>query len=106
MPPENSPSSELPATKQRRPGSDPLERLRQHVEQAATELERLREENAQLAARVRDLGEEPLLAEARPPASTADLLEGDPEALREKIQRFIAALDRVLAERATPPPAE
>lgn len=75
-----------------------LERLRERVEAAATELERLRAENATLAARVREL------AALEPAGSDADALrlafDEEPEALRAKVEGFIVAIDRLLAETA------
>lgn len=67
-----------------------LRRLRDRVETAAQEIERLRAENASLAARVAELQDgDPggLLAPGE-----------SPEALRARVEAFIATLDRVLAE--------
>lgn len=74
-----------------------LVRLRDRVETAAREIERLRAENAALAQRV---------AEAQESVGSPDtLLEAGetPESLRQRVEAFIAALDRVLAE---PPEAD
>ena len=66
-------------------------RLRERVEDAVAEVERLRAQNAALAERVaalqQEMGNEAL---ALPGGS-------DPEALRAKIEGFIAAIDDVLA---------
>jgi hypothetical protein len=67
-----------------------LTRLRDRVETAAREIERLRTENAALAHRVAELQDSgaphPLLSDGEPP-----------EALRARVEAFIASLDRVLA---------
>lgn len=72
-----------------------LKRLRDRVEQAVGELERLRAENTRLAERLRDL-------EARsgvtPHEATGLLFDDDPDALRTKIEGFIAAIDQHLDE--------
>lgn len=73
-----------------------LRRLRERVETAARELERLRKENAALTKRIEKL-------ETRPPVDVDDTLltlDEDPEALREKIEGFIEAIDRYLAQEA------
>lgn len=82
-----------------------LERLRDRVEAAAREIERLREENARLAERVQELA---TLDAARPDGSPipALALEGDPEALRRKIEGFIEAIDHVLAGQPADAPEE
>gem|GEM_PF-2681715 len=67
-----------------------LRRLRDRVETAAREIERLRAENAALAARVAELQEGDPGALLAPGES--------PEALRTRVEAFIATLDRVLAE--------
>jgi hypothetical protein len=84
-------------------GPDPLERLRDRVERAATEIERLREENALLADRLRAVAEAGPEGEGQPPQALP-AIGGDPEATREKIQGFLDALDRLLAERTASPP--
>ena len=75
-----------------------LDRLRDRVEKAASEIERLRAENAELTARVREL------AEFEAAGGNADAVgltfEEDPEELRGKIEGFIEAIDRLLAEPA------
>lgn len=74
-----------------------LERLRTRVEAAAEEIERLRTENAALAARIGEL-------EARPAVesdATVLVLDDDPEALREKVNAFIDAIDQYLADDAS-----
>lgn len=81
-------------------GVDPLERLRDRVERAATEIERLRRENAELARRVQTLSQEELFASAEVGNDLALSLDEDPDVLREKIASFIEALDRVIAERS------
>lgn len=72
-----------------------LERLRKRVEAAAAEIERLRAENVALAERVRELAAHEVASgdgEAAPL-----MLEGDPDALRKKVEGFIEAIDRMLA---------
>ncbi len=67
-----------------------LTRLRDRVETAAREIERLRTENAALTHRVTELQD----------GGTPTALLGDaesPEALRTRVEAFIASLDRVLA---------
>jgi len=85
---------------------DPLLRLRERVERAVAEIERLRRENAALAERIQSVAQDPLFktGDAVEPPSLA--LDEDPEALREKINDFIEALDRVLAERSSDLPTE
>lgn len=87
-----------------RPAADPLERLRDRVERAVSEIERLREENVRLAERVRELAEHDALRQQGESAVKIPVIDGDPEALRAKIQGFIGALDRVLIERSEEPP--
>lgn len=74
-----------------------LQRLRDRIEAATREIERLRAENAALAARLATFEG----GEASPLAAA---FEGgdDPEALRAKIQGFIAAIDEVLREPTAP----
>lgn len=70
-----------------------LERLRDRVLDAARELDRLREENRHLTERLAAL-------ETEMRERTTLLVPGDetPEALRERIEGFISALDAYLAE--------
>ncbi len=68
-----------------------LETLRERIEQAAAELTRLRDENARLADRVEELAE--LTGDA-----AGVTIEGEPAALREQVEGFIDAIDRMLAE--------
>lgn len=79
-------------------GLQALERLRERVEAAAAEIERLRAENAALAARVQELAA--LDAVGGHPDAIALSFDEAPEAMRAKIQHFIDALDRMLAEPA------
>jgi uncharacterized protein (UPF0335 family) len=108
--PANAPrADDLDASSQRpTAGRDVLERLRDRVERAAAEIERLREENVRLAERVRELAEDDTLRAEDAPAIRLPEVAGDPSALREQIQGFIEALDRVLAERDAieQPPAD
>lgn len=69
-----------------------MERLRKRVEAAVAEIERLRAENAALAKRVEELA-----AHDGGEAATGLTLEGDPDALREQVEGFITAIDRMLA---------
>ncbi len=72
-----------------------LDRLRDRVQKAAKEIERLRAENAALTARVRDLDA------LEPDAGGLSLDFGeDPDEVRAKVQGFIEAVDRLLAEPA------
>ena len=65
-----------------------LARLRDRVEAAAREIERLRDENAALARRVAEVQD-------AGPQALSD--EGEtPDALRARVEAFIASLDRVL----------
>lgn len=82
-------------------GPDPLARLRERVEKAAHEIERLRQENARLAERVAELAQEDIMPADQHPAAVT--IGENPEELKQKIQGFIDALDRVLAERSTRP---
>ena len=76
---EDTPTPPTPAS-----GGGALARLRERVEAAAAEIERLRAENARLAERAAH-------------ADDASLpMAGDPAALRDTIQGFIDAVDRVL----------
>jgi hypothetical protein len=70
-----------------------LERLRKRVEAAVAEIERLRAENAALAERVEALGAHGVVGESVPGLA----LGGDPDALREQVEGFIEAIDRMLA---------
>lgn len=68
-----------------------LEALRERIEHAATEIRRLRTENTRLADRVEEL--------AALTGDTAGVtIEGDPAVLREQVEDFIGAIDRMLAE--------
>ncbi len=69
-----------------------LERLRVRVLDAVRELDRLREENDALAARVAEL--ETAGGES---ARVALFDDGDPAALRARVDGFIEALDAYLA---------
>jgi len=70
-----------------------MERLRKRVEAAVAEIERLRTENAALSERV-----EALAAHGNAGEATQGLaLEGDPDTLREQVEGFIEAIDRMLA---------
>ncbi|MEM1043269.1 MAG: hypothetical protein AAGI91_11650 [Bacteroidota bacterium] len=73
-----------------------LETLRERVKRAAAEIARLRSENARLASRVGELAD--LAGEAG-----GVTIEGEPAALREQVEDFIEAIDRMLAE---PSPGE
>lgn len=82
--PGGSPTADLSA----------LERLRERVELAARELKRLRQENQALAGRIQAL-------EARTSGHTDQTLlavDDPPEALEQRIRRFIQAIDRYLDE--------
>ena len=69
-------------------------RLREQIARAAEELRRLREENAVLRDRIQEL-------ERRPAVEEDDAFvrfDDDPAALRQQIERYIAALDRCLGD--------
>ncbi len=69
--------------------------LRDRVEAAAREIERLRAENAALAARVAEL--QTTAGSGEGDAFRALVAEGeDVEALKARIQGFIAAIDQVI----------
>jgi regulator of replication initiation timing len=70
-----------------------MERLRNRVEAAVAEIERLRTENAKLAERVDKLASHEVVGETVPGLK----VEGDPDALREQVEGFIEAIDRMLA---------
>lgn len=74
-------------------GLPSLERLREHVEQAARELERLRADNQALLERVQALE-----ADAGTELVPALDLGEDPEALRRKITGFIESIDQYLKQ--------
>lgn len=73
--------------------ADALERLRNHVERAAVEIKRLRRENARLRAHVQELEANPGLDHD----GALLPLDEAPGPLRERIQRFISAIDHQLA---------
>lgn len=74
-----------------------LERLRNRIEDAAKELHRLREENAALVKRLSDLEANPMMDFE----GTLIALDEDPDALRTKIEGYIAAIDSYLNEEDT-----
>lgn len=71
----------------------PFEQLRDRVMAAARELEHLREENARLAARITELEREM----GAVGGGLGLALDEPPEQLRRHLERFITAVDRVLA---------
>ena len=79
--------SDLPAEHR-----DTMRRLYRRVQQAGATIERLRAENARLRQRVEELEEQP----AFPDAETVLTLDDDPEAVRERVTRFIDAIDTYL----------
>ena len=91
-PPPPSPTAPEPSDE----GLAALERLRKRVEAAAAEIERLRTENAALAERVRELAAHDV-ARGDGGAGLSLTLEGDPSALRKKVEGFIEAIDQMLA---------
>ena len=76
-------------------GTRSLRKLRDRVERAANELIRLRSENQLLQERIEEL-------EAMP-ATNDDagglVLDGNPEALKRKVEGFIQAIDDYLEEK-------
>lgn len=95
------PPPQTPASSPSDEGLAALERLRKRVEAAVAEIERLREENEALAERVQELAAHDV-ARGDGEAVPALTLEGDPEALRKKVEGFIEAIDRMLAVPDTP----
>lgn len=87
--------SDLPAEHR-----DTMRRLYRRVEQATVTIERLRAENERLRRRVEELEEQP----AFPDAETVFSLDDDPDAVKERINRFIEAIDTYLE--ATAPDAD
>ena len=69
-----------------------VQRLRRRVEEAAATIERLRAENRRLRERVEELESQP----AFPEAETVFTLDDDPEEVKERISRFIDAIDTYL----------
>lgn len=71
---------------------DPMRRLYRRVEEAAEMIEHLRTENEQLRRRVEKLKAQP----AFPDAETVLTLDDDPADVKERITRFIDAIDTYL----------
>ena len=69
-----------------------MQRLYRRVEQAAATIERLREENQRLRRRVEELEAQP----AFPDDETVFALDEDPDEVKERITRFINAIDTYL----------
>jgi len=69
-----------------------VRRLRRRVEQAVATIERLRAENRQLRDRVEELEAQP----AFPEDETVFALDDDPEEVKQRISRFIDAIDTYL----------
>ena len=95
----NPPPSDLDAAPD--PGLPALERLRERIEAAVAEIERLRTANAALAERVQTLADD-AVARSDDSGLPTLTLEGDPADLRNKVESFIEAVDRMLAEPGTP----
>jgi len=111
--PESDPASSLPEPAADDSGAshdgpvpdahrDVLQRLRHRVEEAVETIERLRAENERLRRRVEELEAGP----DRPDDETILTLEDDPEALRDRITRFIDAIDAYLDRPGPPDPAD
>ncbi len=81
---------------------DTMRRLHRRVEQAAATIEQLRAENERLRRRVEELEAQP----AFPEADTVLTLDDDPEAVRERISRFIDVIDTYLDETEPGPEAD
>ncbi len=94
-----APLSETPDATSSDPALPAMERLRGRIEAAAAEIERLRAENAALAERVQVLAADDV-ARGDDDALPTLTLEGDPADLRKKVESFIEAIDRMLAEPA------
>ena len=75
-----------------------LSHLRERVFAAAQELERLRTENAALAQRVLELQD----GRDAAPSFAFGEAGGDAEAVRQRVQGFIDAIDTLLAREAEP----
>jgi chromosome segregation ATPase len=71
---------------------DTMRRLYRRVEQAVATIEQLRAKNERLRRRVEELEEQP----AFPDVETVLTLDDDPEAVKERISRFIDAIDTYL----------
>lgn len=69
-----------------------MQRLQQRVEQAAATIERLQAENERLRRRVEELEAQP----AFPDDDTVFALDEDPEDVKQRITRFIDAIDTYL----------
>ncbi len=72
----------------------PIERLRTGIEQAARLIGRLRRENGRVRARVEEIEAHPGLAKD----GTTLALDDDAEVLRRRIEGYIDAIDRQLAD--------
>lgn len=85
-----------PSAKRRVPLKSPqsLERLRDRVQAAVHELDRLRKENAALTERIEHLETRPTLDVD----GTLLAFDEHPDALREKVEGFISAIDQYLAK--------
>jgi regulator of replication initiation timing len=70
----------------------PMQRLYRRVERAVETIERLRAENERLRRRVEELEAQPTL----PDDETVFALDEDPEEVKERITRFIDAIDTYL----------
>lgn len=73
---------------------DTMRHLYRRVEEAVATIEHLRAENERLRRRVEELEAKP----AFPEADTVLTLDDDPEAVRERISRFINVIDTYLDE--------
>jgi predicted RNase H-like nuclease (RuvC/YqgF family) len=71
---------------------DAVRRLRRRVEEAIDTIEALRAENERLRRRVEELEAQP----AFPEAETVLTLDDDPDAVKERIGRFIDTIDTYL----------
>ena len=71
---------------------DVMQRLYRRVEQAAATIERLRAENERLRRRVEELEAQPSF----PDEETVLTLDEDPEDVKQRITRFIDAIDTYL----------
>lgn len=80
---------------------DAVGRLHRKVEQAAATIERLRAENDRLRRRVEALEEKPDV----PEGETVFALDDDPETVKQRISRFIDAIDTYLEAAASESPS-
>lgn len=92
--PSSSSTAASSGSEAREAHAEALERLRTQVGRAAAEIKRLRRETARLENRIRELESNPGLNHD----GTLLPLDAPPEQLRDRIERFIGAIDEQLAQ--------